>query len=156
MIKKGLRAGDRLARDRGARSCDRRGRQVATAASGLKTGQTVYFIPKDTLNPYEVIADKGGAISLKEIGDKQVVSSGTQDTGAAQLAVDPDCHPVGRERDRDRRQRPGGALPAAQPGEGQGIAIVSFDSDVNCRQLFINQANTEQIGRSEVSCSGSS
>ena len=30
---------------------------AAFAASSLKKGQTIYFIPKDTLNPYEVIAD---------------------------------------------------------------------------------------------------
>ena len=38
--------------------------------------------------------------------------------------------------------------------KAKGIAIVSFDSDVACRQLFINQANTEQIGRSEVQLLG--
>ena len=57
---------------------------AAFAATGLKKGQTFYFIPKDTLNPYEVIADRGGKLSLTAIGDKQVVSSGTQDTAAAQ------------------------------------------------------------------------
>ena len=57
---------------------------AATASGTLKTGQTIYFIPKDTLNPYEVIADQGGKISLTAIGDKQVVSSGTSDTAAAQ------------------------------------------------------------------------
>jgi rhamnose transport system substrate-binding protein len=58
---------------------------VATAAAPLKSGQTIYFIPKDTLNPYEVIADAGGKTALKAIGDKQVVSSGTADTAAAQI-----------------------------------------------------------------------
>src|SRR6185369_430227 len=56
----------------------------AQATSSLKSGQTFYFIPKDTLNPYEVIADRGGKLSLTAIGEKQVVSSGTQDTAAAQ------------------------------------------------------------------------
>ena len=45
----------------------------------------VYFIPKDTLNPYEVIADKGGKKALSALGDKEVVSSGTADTAAAQI-----------------------------------------------------------------------
>jgi len=35
-------------------------------------GKTFYFIPKDTLNPYEVIADRGGKLALTELGDKQV------------------------------------------------------------------------------------
>ena len=41
---------------------------VADAASTLKSGETVYFIPKDTLNPYEVIADKGGKMALGHRG----------------------------------------------------------------------------------------
>ena len=57
----------------------------AQATSSLKSGQTVYFIPKDTLNPYEVIADRGGKLALDKIGNKQVVQSGTKDTAAAQL-----------------------------------------------------------------------
>src|SRR5207244_12464017 len=58
---------------------------AALAASSHSTaGKTYYFIPKDTLNPYEVIADRGGNLALTALGDKQVVSSGTEDTAAAQ------------------------------------------------------------------------
>src|SRR4029077_19897660 len=48
------------------------------------TGKTYYFIPKDTLNPYEVIADRGGKLARTALGDTQVVQSGTEDTAAAQ------------------------------------------------------------------------
>jgi len=44
-------------------------------ATGVKKGLTVYFIPKDTQNPYEVIADEGGKAALSELGGKVVVSS---------------------------------------------------------------------------------
>ena len=58
---------------------------AALAAPSRPTkGKTYYFIPKDTLNPYEVIADRGGKIALTKLGHKQVVSSGTEDTAAAQ------------------------------------------------------------------------
>jgi rhamnose transport system substrate-binding protein len=40
--------------------------------------------------------------------------------------------------------------PALQQAQAQGAKIVAFDSDVNCRQLFINQADTETIGRSQI------
>jgi len=43
----------------------------------------VYFIPKDTQNPYEVLADQGGAKALTALGGKVVVSSGTADRAAA-------------------------------------------------------------------------
>src|SRR3954449_11479634 len=57
---------------------------ASTATSSKASGKTFYFIPKDTLNPYEVIADHGGKLALTELGHTQVVSSGTEDTAAAQ------------------------------------------------------------------------
>ena len=81
--------------------------RATTAAGALKSGLTVYFIPKDTLNPYEVIADRGGKLALDEIGNKQVVSSGTQGHRRRAAAGDPDRDPDRRQRHRDRRQRPG-------------------------------------------------
>ena len=61
----------------------RRGR-ARPARAARRQGKTFYFIPKDTLNPYEVIADRGGKLALTELGDTQVVQSGTEDTAAAQ------------------------------------------------------------------------
>src|ERR1017187_8069837 len=98
-------------------------------ASSIKKGLTVYYIPKDTQNPYEVIADQGGQAALKALGGQVVVSSGTQDTAAA-------------------------LCPSLNQAAQAGVKIVAFDSDVNCgstpSHLFINQANTQQIGTSEV------
>ena len=42
-------------------------------------------------------------------------------------------------------------MPPLAQAQAAGIKIVTFDSDVTCpNHLFINQANTEQIGTSEV------
>src|SRR5262249_10648672 len=41
-----------------------------------------------------------------------------------------------------------------QQAQAQGTKVVSFDSDVNCRSLFINQADTETIGRSQIQLLG--
>src|SRR5260221_8209089 len=58
---------------------------ASASGSSIKKNLLVYFIPKDTQNPYEVLADKGGEQALSELGGKVVVSSGTQDTAAAQI-----------------------------------------------------------------------
>jgi rhamnose transport system substrate-binding protein len=126
------------------------GAGAALSADGLKSGQTVYFIPKDTLNPYEVIADNGGKSALDEIGNKQVVSSGTQDTAAAQLPSIQAAIQSGANAIVIAGNDPQGLCQQLDAAKAKGIAIVSFDSDVNCRQLFINQADTETIGRSQV------
>src|SRR4051794_22043453 len=121
-----------------------------TATSRSSSGKTFYFIPKDTLNPYEVIADRGGKISLTALGNKQVVQSGTQDTAAAQqpaIQAAIQSHAVGIVI---AANDPQAVCPALKQAMAAGIKVVAFDSDSNCRQLFINQADTETIGRSQM------
>jgi rhamnose transport system substrate-binding protein len=118
--------------------------------SSVQKGKTFYFIPKDTLNPYEVIADRGGKIALTELGDKQVVSSGTQDTAAAQQPAIQAAIQTGADGIVIAANDPQAVCPALKQAMAKGTAVVTFDSDANCRQLFINQADTETIGRSQI------
>jgi rhamnose transport system substrate-binding protein len=122
----------------------------AQATSSLKSGQTVYFIPKDTLNPYEVIADRGGKLALDKIGNKQVVQSGTKDTAAAQLPAIQTAIQTGANAIVIAGNDPAALCPQLKQAMAKGIAVVAFDSDTNCRQIFINQADTETIGRSQI------
>ena len=93
---------------------------LAQLPSRSTAGKTFYFIPKDTLNPYEVIADRGGKLALTELGDKQVVSSGTEDTAAAQqpaIQAAIQAHAAGIViAGNDPQAR----LPGAQAGAGAG------------------------------------
>jgi rhamnose transport system substrate-binding protein len=124
---------------------------VGASTPRLKSGQTIYFIPKDTLNPYEVIADKGGATALAAIGDKQVVSSGTADTAAAQIPSFQAAFARKASAIVIAGNDPSALCPSLAKAQAAGIKVVAFDSDVTCaNHLFINQANTEQIGTSEV------
>ena len=125
---------------------------AATATStSLKKGQIIYFIPKDTLNPYEVIADHGGKLSLTAIGDKEVVSSGTVDTAAAQIPSIQAAIAAKAAAIVIAGNDPAALCPSLAKAQAAGVKVVSFDSDVTCpNHLFINQANTQQIGTSEV------
>src|SRR5215475_11845498 len=120
--------------------------------TGVKKGLTVYFIPKDTQNPYEVIADNGGQQALSELGGKVVVSSGTADTAAAQIPSIQAAIQAHADAIVIAGNDPSALCPTLNQAAKAGIAIVSFDSDVNCgnapAHLFINQADTETIGRS--------
>jgi rhamnose transport system substrate-binding protein len=120
------------------------------APSGPLAGKTFYFIPKDTLNPYEVIADHGGKLAMDALGNKQVVSSGTEDTAAAQqpaIQAAIQAHAAGIVI---AGNDPQAVCPALKQAQAQGTKVIAFDSDVNCRTLFINQADTETIGRSQI------
>ncbi len=125
----------------------------SSAATGgkIKSGLKIYFIPKDTQNPYEVIADQGGTDALKELGGTVVVSSGTQDTAAAQIPSIQAAIQAHADAIVIAANDPTAVCPALAQAVAAGIKVVSFDSDNTCPDhLFINQANTEQIGTSEV------
>src|SRR5258708_4387187 len=127
---------------------------ASPSSTGVKKGLVVYFIPKDTQNPYEVLADKGGEQALSELGGKVVVSSGTQDTAAAQIPSIQAAIQAHANAIVIAGNDPSALCPTLNQASQQGIAIISFDSDVSCgsspNHLFINQADTQSIGASEV------
>jgi rhamnose transport system substrate-binding protein len=127
---------------------------ATSGASAIKKGLVVYFIPKDTQNPYEVLADAGGSKALAELGGKVVVSSGTADTAAAQIPSIQAAIQAHANAIVIAGNDPSALCPSLGQAASAGIAILSFDSDVTCgsspNHLFINQANTETIGTSEV------
>jgi len=127
---------------------------ASSSGGAIKKNLVVYFIPKDTQNPYEVLADKGGEQALTELGGKVVVSSGTTDTAAAQIPSIQAAIQAHANAIVIAGNDPAALCPTLNQASQQGIAIVSFDSDVSCgsspSHLFINQANTQSIGTSEV------
>ncbi|HVQ89658.1 MAG TPA: substrate-binding domain-containing protein, partial [Mycobacteriales bacterium] len=124
---------------------------ASNSGGGVKSGLTVYFIPKDVNNPYEVIADEGGKTALQELGGKVVVNSGTEDTAAAQIPAIQAAIQAHADAIVIAGNDPSALCPALGQATAAGIKVVSFDSDVTCpNHLFINQADTETIGRSQV------
>jgi rhamnose transport system substrate-binding protein len=132
------------------------GAAIAGTFSGpIKSGLTVYAIPKDTINPYEVIADNGIKSALAKVGGKVTVSSGTVDTAAAQEPSIQAAEQAHASAIVIAGNDPAALCPDLAQAHSTGTVIVSFDSDVTCKNhLFINQANTVQIGESEVQLLG--
>ena len=130
------------------------GSSASPTSTSVKKGLVVYFIPKDTQNPYEVLADQGGAKALGELGGKVVVSSGTVDTAAAQIPSIQAAIQAHANAIVIAGNDPKAVCPSLNQAAAAGIKILAFDSDVNCgsapNHLFINQANTQTIGTSEV------
>ncbi|MGH3249342.1 MAG: substrate-binding domain-containing protein [Trebonia sp.] len=126
----------------------------AAGGSAIKKGLVVYFIPKDTQNPYEVLADQGGAKALAALGGKVVVSSGTADTAAAQIPSIQAAIQAHADAIVIAGNDPSALCPSLGQASSAGIKILSFDSDVSCGSspdhLFVNQADTASIGTSEV------
>ena len=127
------------------------GSSGSAAGGTVKKGLKVYFIPKDTQNPYEVLADQGGTDALKELGGTVTVSSGTADTAAAQIPSIQAAIQAKADAIVIAANDPTALCPSLAQAQAAGIKVVSFDSDNSCpNHLFINQADTETIGTSEV------
>lgn len=141
------------------------GGSITTTGSGGNSGGgssssgstlNIAFLPKAINNPYFDTAAKGGQNAAKELNGafKQVgpsnASASEQVTWIHTLTEQHVNAIVVSAND------PNALAPALQQAMQQNIKVVSYDSDVaqNARQIFINQANSEDIGRIEVQTLG--
>jgi len=128
---------------------------AASSAPPLKKGLKVFVIPKNLGNPYFTTADSvksGGALAaLKELGEKGTETSGTQATAASQIPAIQAAITKGANALLVSATDASALCPTLKSAMGKGITVVTYDSDApTCRSLFINQADSAAIGRSEV------
>ena len=82
---------------------------------------------------------------------RQVISSGTEDTAAAQIPSIQAAIADQADAIVIAGNDPDALCPSLQQAQDAGIVVVAFDSDVSCADhLFINQAETNNIGTAEV------
>jgi len=125
------------------------------SAAALKTGLTVYVIPKNLGNNYFTTADSansGGAIAaLTTLGETGTESSGTAATPASQIPAIQAAISKGAKVLIVSATDPTALCPTLNSAMQRGITVVTYDSDApTCRDMFINQASTAAIGTSEV------
>ena len=127
----------------------------AKASGGLKTGLKVFVIPKNLGNPYFTTSDSvnsGGALAaLQTLGETGSETSGTAATPASQIPAIQAAITKGANALIVSATDPSALCPTLKSAMAKGITVVTYDSDAPaCRNLFINQASTAQIGTSEV------
>jgi rhamnose transport system substrate-binding protein len=126
-----------------------------TNSSGLKTGLKVFIIPKNLGNSYFTTADSvktGGAIAaLDKLGESGTETSGTAATPASQIPAIQAAIAKGANVLIVSATDPSALCPTLNAAMKRGITVVTYDSDApGCRDLFVNQASTAEIGTSEV------
>ncbi|UQX87438.1 rhamnose ABC transporter substrate-binding protein [Jatrophihabitans telluris] len=137
---------------------------ATTSASGsanpnapLKTGLTVAFLPKQVNNPYFTTSDGGGKTALTKLGEtyKEVGTSSATDT-AGQVSYVNTLTQQQVAAIAVSAQDAGALCTALKQAMKNGIKVVTYDSDTNpdCRQVFVSQASSEDLGRSEVQLLG--
>jgi rhamnose transport system substrate-binding protein len=125
---------------------------TTASAASIKEGLKIAFVPKQINNPYEVIADNGGMEAIKEFkGDGKVV--GPSDAGASSQVSYINTLTTQKQNAIVIAANDANALvPYLKRAMAQGIKVVTFDSDTAPagRELFVNQANAESIGRGQI------
>ncbi|WP_322041832.1 rhamnose ABC transporter substrate-binding protein [Paraburkholderia sp. J67] len=128
------------------------GAGLSAQAAGIKEGLKIAFVPKQINNPYEVIADNGGMDAIKEFkGDGKVV--GPSDAGASsQVSYINTLTTQHQDAIVIAANDANALVPYLKRAMAQGIKVVTFDSDTapDGRQIFVNQANAESIGRGQI------
>jgi len=123
------------------------------AATEIKSGLKIAFLPKQVNNPYFDTSDnKGGKVAVEEFKGTYSETGPTQASPSAQVSYINTLSQQGTNvivvsaNDKDAIC---GALNEARQA---GAKVVTFDSDTNptCRDLFINQATAQGIAASQI------
>jgi rhamnose transport system substrate-binding protein len=126
-----------------------------SSSGALKKGLKVFVIPKNLGNPYFTTADSvktGGALAaLSALGETGTETSGTAATPASQTPAIQATITKGANALIVSATDPTALCPTLKQAMAKKITVITYDSDApTCRNLFVNQASTAQIGTSEV------
>lgn len=129
---------------------------AVTQSAALKKGLKITLLPKNINNPYNVIQTNGGLAAAKEIAATAKVV-GPSDAGASSQVSYINTAIAQRQNALILAANDANALlPYLKRAMQSGVKVVTMDSDTapDGRTLFINQANSEGIGRAQVQLLG--
>jgi rhamnose transport system substrate-binding protein len=118
----------------------------------IKEGLKIAFLPKEIDNPYEVLVDKGGKDAVEELKGTGKEVGPSDASASSQVSYINTLIQQKQDAIVIAANDPNAVAPALKDAMSKGIAVVTYDSDAapDARQIFVNQANTEDIGRSQV------
>ena len=113
---------------------------------------TVTFIPKNLGNPYFDTSNAGGEEAVKEFGGSY------EEVGPAEGSPDGQVQYINTATQQGRNalvisaNDPDALCDAIDEAMGADIKVVTYDADTNpdCRDIFVNQADAEGIAKAQV------
>ncbi len=115
----------------------------------------IFVLPKTTDNPYFTTAYNGSLRANKALGDSLKMVGPTSSSTTTQTQYVNQLIQEHADAIVVSANDPGAIKAALQKAMAKGIKVVGYDSDpVGARNVFVNQADTEQIGRIEVQTIG--
>jgi rhamnose transport system substrate-binding protein len=132
---------------------------LAACGSGTSTTSAqlnVAFLPKQVNNPYFDTAAAGGQKAATELKGKFSQVGPSSANAAAQVPYIQTLTQQHVSAICISGDDPEAVAPALKQAMAAGIKVVSYDADVDpsAREIFINQANAQDLGTSEVDLIG--
>jgi rhamnose transport system substrate-binding protein len=122
------------------------------ASPAAMAGINMAFVPKDIVNNYFAASFKGAQEAASETGGTvQQVGPDTPDA-AGQVQFIQTLTQQGVQAIATSANDPNALAPALKDARAKGIKVVGYDSDVaqDARDVFVNTANSEDIGRIQI------
>src|SRR3954467_8650373 len=129
---------------------------TANPDAAIKKGLKIAFLPKQINNPYFTISDKGGLDALKQLGESGKRVGPSDASASSQVSYINTLTSQRVNAIAISANDPNAVVPSLKKAMSQGIKVVTYDSDTAPagRQVFVNQASAEALGRSEVQLLG--
>ncbi len=126
--------------------------RTADPNAEIREGLKIAFLPKEIDNPYEVIVDEGGIEAVEELKGEGKEVGPSDASASSQVSYINTLIQQQQDAIVIAANDPNAVAPALKDAMSKGIAVVTYDSDAapDARQIFVNQANSEEIGRSQV------
>ncbi|MCS5735836.1 rhamnose ABC transporter substrate-binding protein [Herbiconiux daphne] len=122
------------------------------SAGGDSSNLSITFLPKNLGNPYFDTSDKGGEKAIESFGGTY------QEVGPAEASPDAQVSYINTATTQGvgalvvSANDPTAICDALNEARDAGVKVVTFDSDTDadCRDIFINQADAEGIAKVQV------
>ncbi|MGM7668010.1 rhamnose ABC transporter substrate-binding protein [Microbacterium sp. A93] len=121
-------------------------------AEGGSDNLAITFLPKNLGNPYFDTSSKGGKAAVEELGGTFAEVGPAEATPDAQVSYINTATQQGIGALVVSANDPQAICDALNEARDSGIKVVTFDSDTNpeCRDLFVNQADAEGIAKVQI------
>ncbi|MCT2588826.1 rhamnose ABC transporter substrate-binding protein [Streptomyces sp. N2-109] len=118
----------------------------------LKEGLKVAFLPKQINNPYSKIVNKAGIEAAEEYKGTGKEVGPSDAKASSQVSYINTLIQQRQDAILIAANDPKAVCGPLKQAMKQDIKVVAYDSDTSkdCRQMFINQASSEEIGRSQI------
>lgn len=121
-------------------------------SGGSESGASVTFLPKNLGNPYFDTSSKGGKAAVEAFGGTFNEVGPAEATPDAQVSFINTVTQQGVDALAVSANDPKAICDALNEARDAGVKVVTFDSDTNtdCRDLFVNQADAAGIAKVQV------